>query len=110
MVMEKEGGLKKSSLRSIPMGGKRVLHFSSLLLVVIFSIHSYLCVCVFSRIEEIVRDVKGAKCTEITASINKHLGDVTHTEATTEMFEQPLVVDQKVNVKAQGGWDGSSTW
>ena len=40
------------------------------------------------RVEERVRGIKGANCQSVTEDINNELGEVYHTEATTEMFEQ----------------------
>eukprot|EP00559_Dactyliosolen_fragilissimus_P008713 CAMPEP_0184854972 /NCGR_PEP_ID=MMETSP0580-20130426/331_1 /TAXON_ID=1118495 /ORGANISM="Dactyliosolen fragilissimus" /LENGTH=153 /DNA_ID=CAMNT_0027349365 /DNA_START=58 /DNA_END=519 /DNA_ORIENTATION=+ len=65
------------------------------------------------RIEEKVRGVKGGNCHKVTEEINKNLGKVVDTKPTEEMYEQELVIDQIVEVKAEEGgsdWDGSSTW
>lgn len=61
------------------------------------------------RVVEVVRGVKGASCEKLTENIHKALGSVTYSERTEEYFEQELVVDNTVNVKA-GEWDGSSSW
>eukprot|EP00956_Cyclotella_meneghiniana_P010660 scaffold14882_cov80-Cyclotella_meneghiniana.AAC.7 len=62
------------------------------------------------RITEVVRGVRGPNCQKATKSINEKLGIVTNTEATEEMFEQELVVDQTVTQDVDGGWDGATSW
>lgn len=62
------------------------------------------------RIEETVRGVKGGDCHKITEDINKNLGKVVNSAPTEEMFEQEITIDQTVEVKADGGWEGSSSW
>mmetsp|Transcript_10994 Transcript_10994/g.16008 ORF Transcript_10994/g.16008 Transcript_10994/m.16008 type:complete len:116 (-) Transcript_10994:230-577(-) len=66
------------------------------------------------RIEETVRGVKGGDCHKITEDINNELGKVVHTKPTEEMYEQEIVIDQKVQVTnndaGSGGWDGASSW
>jgi len=57
-----------------------------------------------------VRGVRGPNCQKATKSINEKLGIVTNTEATEEMFEQELVVDQTVTQDVDGGWDGATSW
>lgn len=57
-----------------------------------------------------MRGVRGANCQKATKSINEKLGIVTNTEATEEMFEQELVIDQTVTQEVDGGWDGASSW
>ena len=59
------------------------------------------------RVEEIVRGVKGANCHKITEDINKALGVVISTTPTEEMFEEEIVVNQKIT---QSDWEGSSSW
>ncbi|KAL3779732.1 hypothetical protein ACHAWO_011589 [Cyclotella atomus] len=61
------------------------------------------------RVVEVVRGVKGASCEKLTENIHKALGSVTYSEKTEEYFEQELVVDNTINIKA-GEWDGSSSW
>ena len=67
------------------------------------------------RVEERVLGVKGADCQKLTLKIEQELGEVYHTEATTEMFEQPVVVEveegveNKLDTGSSGGWSGS-TW
>lgn len=56
--------------------------------------------------------VKGADCQKLTAKIEEQLGEVYHTEATEEMFEQPVTVeveDEVENKLDTGGWSGT-TW
>lgn len=64
------------------------------------------------RVTEVVRGVKGQSCEQVTAAINKQLGNVVDSRPTEEMYEQELVVDQTVQEKAgdNGGWDGASSW
>lgn len=57
-----------------------------------------------------MRGVRGPNCQKATKSINEKLGIVTNTEATEEMFEQELVVDQTVTQDVDGGWDGATSW
>ncbi|KAL3792500.1 hypothetical protein HJC23_008422 [Cyclotella cryptica] len=62
------------------------------------------------RITEVVRGVKGASCEKVTEAINKQLGNVVHTQPTEEMFEQELVIEQTVDQKLGGEWDGATSW
>ena len=64
----------------------------------------------FRRVTEVVRGVKGASCEKVTEAINKQLGNVVYTQPTEEMFEQELVVEQTVDQKLGGEWDGTSSW
>merc|ERR1712127_392950 len=51
------------------------------------------------RVEERVLGVKGADCQKLTLKIEQELGEVYHTEAATEMFEQPVVVEVEEGVE-----------
>ncbi|KAL7480909.1 hypothetical protein ACHAW6_006574 [Cyclotella cf. meneghiniana] len=62
------------------------------------------------RVTEVVRGVKGANCEKVTEAINKQLGNVVYTQPTEEMFEQELVLEQTVDQKLGGEWDGASSW
>ena len=69
------------------------------------------------RIEERVLGVKGADCQKLTEKINQELGEVYSTEATAEMFEQPVQVNVEEEVEnTQSAWSdsgssyGGSTW
>jgi hypothetical protein len=64
------------------------------------------------RVEERVRGIKGANCQEVTAEINKALGEVYESKPTKEMFEQKveLSVDAENTVSDSGWGTGSSTW
>jgi len=62
------------------------------------------------RVTEVVRGVKGDNCEKITEAINKQLGSVVASQPTEEMFEQEIVIDQTIQEKADGGWDGASSW
>ena len=46
------------------------------------------------RIEETVSGIKGSDCTKITEELNEKLGEVIKTEATEEMFEQKVEVEE----------------
>ena len=46
------------------------------------------------RIEETVSGIKGSDCTKITGELNEKLGEVIKTEATEEMFEQKVEVEE----------------
>jgi hypothetical protein len=59
------------------------------------------------RVEETVRGVKGANCHKITEDINAALGKVISSSPTEEMFEEEIVVNQKIT---QSDWEGSSSW
>ncbi|GAX19991.1 hypothetical protein FisN_1Lh535 [Fistulifera solaris] len=59
------------------------------------------------RVEETVRGVKGGDCHKITEDINAALGVVISSSPTEEMFEQEVVVNQKIT---QSDWEGSSSW
>ena len=54
--------------------------------------------------------MKGASCEKVTEAINKQLGNVVYTQPTEEMFEQELVLEQTVDQKLGGEWDGASSW
>mmetsp|Transcript_9594 Transcript_9594/g.20753 ORF Transcript_9594/g.20753 Transcript_9594/m.20753 type:complete len:121 (-) Transcript_9594:2565-2927(-) len=63
------------------------------------------------RITEVVRGVKGKNCQDVTAAINKQLGNVVDVQPTEEMFEEEVVVEQTLeNKEGTGGWDGASSW
>jgi Protein of unknown function (DUF2997) len=68
------------------------------------------------RVEETVRGVKGNNCHKVTESINAALGKVVATSPTEEMYEQEVVVNDKIYLKdsssssSSGGWEGSSSW
>jgi hypothetical protein len=55
-----------------------------------------------------VTGIKGNNCVEVTAKINKALGEVYETKPTKEMFEQKVEVS--VDATVSEGWGGSSTW
>mmetsp|Transcript_36996 Transcript_36996/g.66564 ORF Transcript_36996/g.66564 Transcript_36996/m.66564 type:complete len:122 (+) Transcript_36996:129-494(+) len=61
------------------------------------------------RITEVVRGVKGANCQDVTAAINKQLGNVVDVQPTEEMYEEEILVEQTLEQK-DGGWDGASSW
>ena len=46
------------------------------------------------RVEETVTGIKGSDCTKITEELNEKLGKVVKTEATDEMFEQKVEVEE----------------
>tara|TARA_B100000524_G_scaffold120022_1_gene58932 strand:- start:406 stop:669 length:264 start_codon:yes stop_codon:yes gene_type:complete len=53
----------------------------------------------------------GLRPQELTNEINEMLGEVYHTEATEEMFEQEVVVEQEVeNLNQLGSNSGPSSW
>ena len=56
------------------------------------------------RIEEKVTGAKGRECLEITEKINEALGEVYKTEATGEMYEQKVTVQQEDKVKESTGF------
>merc|ERR1719410_924094 len=64
------------------------------------------------RVEELVKGIKGTNCNKVTEEINSKLGKVIASSPTEEMYEQELVLDQKVEQKASSsessGWSGSS--
>lgn len=62
------------------------------------------------RITEVVRGVKGGNCQDITEAINKQLGNVVASQPTEEMFEEEVMLEQTLEQKDGGGWDGSSSW
>ena len=66
------------------------------------------------RVEERVRGIKGANCQSVTEEINNELGEVYHTEATTEMFEQAVEnTNEQSNENAMqtgpGSWGASGS-
>ena len=57
--------------------------------------------------------VQGKNCQEVTASINEKLGKVVDMQPTEEMFEEEVVVDQKLvqrEGEGGGGWESASSW
>jgi len=62
------------------------------------------------RVTEVVRGVKGENCEKITEAINNQLGNVVASQPTEEMYEQEVVIDTTIQEKADGGWDGASSW
>ncbi|EEC48879.1 predicted protein [Phaeodactylum tricornutum CCAP 1055/1] len=63
------------------------------------------------RVEETVRGVKGNNCHKVTETINEKLGKVVASAPTEEMFEQELIVNQKISLsESSDSWDGSSSW
>jgi len=60
------------------------------------------------RITEVVRGVKGGNCQDVTAAINKQLGNVVDSQPTEEMFEEEVLIEQTLEQK--NGWDGASSW
>jgi Protein of unknown function (DUF2997) len=62
------------------------------------------------RVEEKVFGIKGSDCHKITENIEKALGVVVHTAPTEEMFEEKIVQNSVIQVSADGGWEGTSTW
>lgn len=64
------------------------------------------------RVEETVRGIKGNNCHKVTEAINEALGKVIDTAPTEEMYEQALVVDQKISLTqgSNGDWEGSTSW
>eukprot|EP00814_Leptocylindrus_danicus_P020859 CAMPEP_0116007266 /NCGR_PEP_ID=MMETSP0321-20121206/2200_1 /TAXON_ID=163516 /ORGANISM="Leptocylindrus danicus var. danicus, Strain B650" /LENGTH=145 /DNA_ID=CAMNT_0003475935 /DNA_START=29 /DNA_END=469 /DNA_ORIENTATION=+ len=56
------------------------------------------------RVTNLVKGVKGAKCHEETAAIEKALGVVTHTEPTEEMYENEIVIQGKNTLT--NSWEG----
>mmetsp|Transcript_39211 Transcript_39211/g.82003 ORF Transcript_39211/g.82003 Transcript_39211/m.82003 type:complete len:121 (-) Transcript_39211:317-679(-) len=63
------------------------------------------------RITEVVRGVKGKNCQDVTAAINKQLGNVVDVQPTEEMFEEEVLVEQTLEqTDGTGGWDGASSW
>lgn len=63
------------------------------------------------RVEERVRGIKGASCTEVTAEINEALGEVYDTKPTQEMFEEQVAVSEWENDTVSDSWesDGGSS-
>jgi len=59
------------------------------------------------RVEEKVTGVKGGNCNIITEEINKQLGKVIDTKATEELYENEIVLDQKVELS--NGEESSSS-
>ena len=62
------------------------------------------------RVTEVVRGVKGKNCQDITEAINKQLGNVVDSAPTEEMFEEEVLIEQTLEQKEGGGWDGASSW
>ena len=62
------------------------------------------------RVEETVRGVKGNNCHKVTEKINESLGEVVASSPTEEMFEQEIVVNQRVSLSESSDWEGSSSW
>jgi Protein of unknown function (DUF2997) len=65
------------------------------------------------RVEETVRGVKGNSCHKVTEKINESLGQVVATVPTEEMFEQQVVVNEKLyqtDSSSSSDWNGGSTW
>lgn len=63
------------------------------------------------RVEETVRGVKGNNCHKITEDINSALGEVVASAPTEEMYEEEIVIDEKINLSdSSEGWEGSSSW
>lgn len=62
------------------------------------------------RVTSVVRGVKGARCQEITKPFHDAIGTVIDSTPTEDMFEQELVVDEKVVQRIDGQWDGTSSW
>lgn len=62
------------------------------------------------RVEETVRGVKGRACNELTEAVNQKLGVVTHTEETSEAYEQRAEVGNEATqgLDDQGG--GMPSW
>ena len=61
------------------------------------------------RVEERVRGIKGMACEELTKEINKQLGEVYETKATSEMYEQKI----EVNVESENTVSeslGTTSW
>lgn len=61
------------------------------------------------RVEETVRGVKGNNCHKVTEKINEKLGEVVASSPTEEMYEQEVVVNQKI-YQTNSDWEGSSSW
>jgi len=62
------------------------------------------------RVTEVVRGVKGKNCQDVTAAINQQLGNVVDFQPTEEMYEEEVLVEQTLEQKEGGGWDGASSW
>ena len=68
------------------------------------------------RVEERVLGVKGADCQALTLEINKALGEVYETEATSEMYEQKLELNVEeeesntVSWSSEGSSSSGSSW
>ena len=63
------------------------------------------------RVEEKVVGVKGGNCNKITESINECLGKVVHSEATEELFENQVFIEETVSVSNEsGGWEDTPSW
>lgn len=62
------------------------------------------------RVTEVVRGVKGKNCQDVTEAINKQLGNVVDFQPTEEMYEEEVLVEQTLEQKEGGGWDGASSW
>merc|ERR1719361_1895262 len=62
------------------------------------------------RVEESVRGIKGKNCNKVTEEINSKLGEVIASRPTEEMYEQEIVLDQKVEQKTStsetSSWSG----
>tara|TARA_B110001452_G_scaffold153382_1_gene127618 strand:- start:259 stop:558 length:300 start_codon:yes stop_codon:yes gene_type:complete len=61
------------------------------------------------RVEERVLGVKGADCQALTREINKALGEVYETEATSEMFEQKVEVNVEEENSNTVGWSSEGS-
>ena len=59
-----------------------------------------------------MRGIKGATCKAVTAEIEKVLGEVYHTEATEEMYQEATVEVEEKAYQSWGDSDGSdaSEW
>ena len=56
-----------------------------------------------------MRGVKGIECQELTAEINKALGEVYESKPTTEMFEQKIELSVDAENTVSESW-GNSNW
>lgn len=61
------------------------------------------------RVEEKVLGVKGADCQALTREINKALGEVYETEATSEMYEQKLELNVEEEQSNSVSWSSESS-
>lgn len=64
------------------------------------------------RIEERVEGVKGKDCLKITEDIHQQLGNVISSAPTEEMYEEPVKIQNRVELNEGGGGDGdwSTSW